>query len=100
MFALQVYCNPVACTCDIESTSFTCLDGTHILSATLGLLIVASSNAGEGLDVEDEGETGMGSSVTRRTEARRRWWHRVVSGTAMFLTAVCVGGGAILQALS
>lgn len=77
------------------------LDGTHILSSILGMLIVASIHEEEGgLVVDDEGEAGIESFGTRRAEGRRRRWHRAVSGTTVAVAAVCVGGGIMMQALS
>ena len=77
------------------------LDGTHILSATLGILMTASPDeAAEDFDIDDEGETGIESFGRRRAEGHRCRWHRVISGTTMAFAAVCVGGGVILQALS
>lgn len=77
------------------------LDGTHILTAVLGILIAGSAEEGEeDFDVDDEGEAGAEGHDARRVRGHRRRWHRVVTWTTMAVAAVCVGGGIVLGALS
>lgn len=81
------------------------LDGTHILSALLGLVFKTDpEDELEEHELREMGEyeeTPLGASRngTRRALLRKRRWHRAITWTTTGMAVICIGGGLVLEAL-